>query len=137
VPCDTLVKGTEFQAETLPAKQAKGGSRRRSAGWWATSGCRPKQGRQGERQAAERGRRAEERDPQGLRESPGSRNAAHQARVGCGLLRLCKKAAARRVNVHSMRRPAWAESPDDGPSLWWVSLAKGIDHARYQSYSSC
>ena len=23
--CDTLVKGTEFQAETLPAKQAKGG----------------------------------------------------------------------------------------------------------------
>jgi hypothetical protein len=24
VPCDTVVKGTEFQAETLPAKQAKG-----------------------------------------------------------------------------------------------------------------
>jgi uncharacterized protein YjbJ (UPF0337 family) len=24
VPCDTLVEGSEFQAETLPAKQAKG-----------------------------------------------------------------------------------------------------------------
>jgi uncharacterized protein YjbJ (UPF0337 family) len=28
VPCDTLVEGTEFQAETLPAKQAKGAVRK-------------------------------------------------------------------------------------------------------------
>ena len=38
--------------------------------------------RPGGRQAAERGRRAEGRDPQGLRESRRSRDAAHLARGG-------------------------------------------------------
>jgi hypothetical protein len=54
------------------------------------------------------GRRAEERDPQGLgKSSRKSRDAAHHAGVGCSLLRLCNRPAAKRVNVHPMRDAAW------------------------------
>jgi hypothetical protein len=49
-----------------------------------------RQGRRGGRQAAERGRRAEERDPQDLRELPEKPGRGAPGTWGCGLLRLCR-----------------------------------------------
>jgi hypothetical protein len=134
--CDSLVKGTEFQAETLPATQAKGAVKKASAKVVGDARLQAEEGRQSGRQAAERGRRAEERDPQGLRESfgkAGTRRTGHVWVVAC--LGVARGPAARSVNVHPTR-PAWAESPDDGPSLWWVS-SESHRPCSAPSYSSC
>jgi hypothetical protein len=79
-------QGTEFQAETLPAKQAKGTVKKAVGKRVGDARRRPRQGRQGGRQAAERSGRAEERDPQDLRESPGkagTRRTGHVWVVAC------------------------------------------------------
>ena len=62
--CDTLVKGTEFQAETLPAKQAKGAVKK--AGGKAVGDARLKAEGKADKEDEQQNavRRTEERNPQ-------------------------------------------------------------------------
>jgi uncharacterized protein YjbJ (UPF0337 family) len=133
VPCDTLVEGTEFQAETLPAKQAKGAVRK-AAGKVVGDARLQAEGKadkaEGKLQNAVGGLKNAIRRVWGsLSEKPG-RGAP--ARVGCGLLRRCKRASGEK-----RERPS--DTAGLGRSLQTTGrrcdgcLAKAIDHARDHS----